>query len=275
MAKGSSYGPREAIRTHESRNKRHCRPAAQTIDLVDVSQTTLNFQTGGSSGSGLLLASRMEQYAQQGIPIPQWVHTAAHRTDKRNTDRDRRGEEAWIFKPGRNRQTRTARIVTYNANSLNTTGRLDLVSTALRGCIIGVQGTRLKHGKYDTPYRTRTTPYHTSYDFSCPSGRQLNEPAGVSIILPKNMAPYVREIHHPTETHIQGRAGAIRIRKDSCDLDVTLICVYAHTETPDGTTDKQNIDIWKWVDTQLGNSALRNTPIILTDANGHVGQVPR
>ena len=231
-------------------------------------QTTSN---GGGSGSGLSLSQRMEQFAQQGIYIPVRVHTAANAVDERNKRRDLREDDKREFRPGRGKNTRVTRMVSYNSNSMNTYDRACLISTVFRGSTVGVQGTRVKHGRYDSSHSKRQTDYHTIYDFSCPEGRSTNEPAGVAILIPKNMEPFVRSIHKPKDTVMQGRAGAIRIKQDKADLDVTFITVYAHTELPGREEDKRNVAIWHWVDELIADLPSRTVPIIFTDANGRVG----
>ena len=134
-----------------------------------------------------------------------------------------------------------------------------------------MQVTRRRHAKYESSHSIRRTDMHTVYDFTCPQGRLANDPAGVSIMLPSGMEFTVKQIHVPKEYELQGRVGAIRIRHDAADLDVLIVVVYAHTETTDRDPDKRNVAIWHWVDELIAQAATRTTPIILTDANGHVG----
>ena len=158
---------------------------------------------------------------------------------------------------------------------MNTASRLILVSTACRGSVVGVQGTRARHGRFDTAYSTRRTPFHTCIDFTVPEGRQSNDPAGVSILLPHSMVPYIRQIYCSPHTDRQGRIGAVRLRRDDADLDVILLVTYAHPELPGTETDQRNVEIWKEASQVLQGVSNRTVPIVFTDANGRVGALPQ
>ena len=256
---------------HTNVDKRVSFKQTHITDYVPSQSQGHGVTYGGGSSSGLSLSQRMEQFKQQGIPVPARVQTAARAVDERNDRRDDRGDDKRSFRPGRRRNSRITRMVTYNANCMNTYERTCLVSTVLRGCVAGVQGTRTKHGKYDSSHSKRQTAYHTVYDFACPEGRSANEPAGVAMVIEKCMEPFVKSIHKPKESNLQGRVGAIRIKHDQADLDVTFIVVYAHTEVPGRDEDKRNVAIWHWVDELLADLPTRTVPILFTDANGRVG----
>ena len=141
---------------------------------------------------------------------------------------------------------------------------------------MGVQGTRMVHEKGHSPYSTRDTEYHRCIDFTCPKGRQTNQPAGVAILLPTGLHHYIRSNEYPRkqyETDLVGRAGAIRIKCDTEDLDVAVIVVYARPETMGREEDPLNVQLWRWVDEYVSELPARCIPIILTDANGRVGSV--
>ena len=54
-------------------------------------------------------------------------------------------------------------------------------------------------------------------------------------------------------------------------FDVTYFAVYATCDTGTATADPVTKRLWHWVSGVLATTGVRSTPVILTDANGHVG----
>ena len=102
-SRGTFRAPGGHHQTHTQ--TRHVRQTNITEYIHSQSQRGQTAQ-GGSSGSGLSLGQRVDQFMEQGIPIPAWIRTAAHSMDARNIRRDADGEGRREFRPRRGKRTR-------------------------------------------------------------------------------------------------------------------------------------------------------------------------
>ena len=213
-----------------------------------------NSQYGGSSGSTA---------AALGTAADGWedCSTGSGCGCKRRRQGARRGGE----KHGSVR----VELVTYNALRLNSRERLCEVSLCYPRAIVGVQSTRQVRERGGPACTRRHTGTHVVYDFAAERrGGRGEFPAGVALLLPMDMERDVVQLLWPPSEADQGRAGAVRV-KHADGRDVMYVVVYAAVEG--AKVVEANRRLWRWVRDTIREMPRRCTPVVLTDANGHVG----
>ena len=138
-----------------------------------------------------------------------------------------------------------------------------------RAHILCLQGTNVRHSGENCTQQNYKN--HVWYDWGAPSGKQ-NTSGGVAIILrsrvfqPKNVA----RVYCPPDA-LQGRFGAIRLRRG--DLDLCVISMYMYTEPQKQSQQERNLRLWRYLDDFISKLPHRCTPLLCLDANAHVGLV--
>lgn len=160
--------------------------------------------------------------------------------------------------------------VVYNPQSLKRHGRIRDIARMFRwNDFIALPGTRTPQHSHSSCL-VQSVGTHRFYHWGAGKGKHVNESCGVAIGLKKRPFPErcVVNVFSPP-THLQGRGGAIRIKRG--DADITPIVAYIPTEPFTQQQREASREIWKWIHDLLSELPARTVPVLLLDANGKTG----
>eukprot|EP00971_Amphidinium_carterae_P061491 1217141-Amphidinium_carterae.1 len=167
------------------------------------------------------------------------------------------------------------RAVTYNAQALTRPGRLQDLCTEFAKAdvhVCGIQGTRYKSTHPVRQFRAYGY-HHYAWDTFCSTGAQGHAGVLLSFACKRFRRSQVRHVYCPA-SHLQGRGGAVRI-KGGTTMDFCYFVVYPPPSPVTEHDGRLVVDLWRWVGETIEALPVRCTPVLLSDANAHLGYLPQ
>ncbi|CAE8722639.1 unnamed protein product, partial [Polarella glacialis] len=171
-------------------------------------------------------------------------------------------------------------LFSYNCFAATTWDRVTQILRELRGDVVMLQGTQHKQLGTNLVH-TRSTEYlhaveqidygtHIGLHWGWGKGNYTNRACGVCTLLEKERLPTssILKLYSPPQS-LQGRAGAVRIRRAS--IDICLVNAYFPCEPQSAEELKAVTALSDWIHHLLTELPARTIVILATDANGHTG----